>query len=234
MNKELFLRTCAAFGVTPDARAVERFLIYAAFLREYNEKVNLTAITDPDGIAVKHFADSVIPFAGMEKGLSVIDVGTGAGFPSVPWKIMDPTLKLTLLDSLNKRIVFLHQLCEKLGFDDVTFVHARAEEAAQKPQFREKFDVATARAVAALPELTEYCLPFVKVGGRFVALKGFDCEDEVARAAHALELLGGKIGEVRKLKLDETAERSVIMIQKISHTPTKYPRPSAKMAKQPL
>ncbi len=235
IDKTLLTKKCAEFGVEITETTAQKLDTYAEFLVEYNENVNLTAITDPEGIAIKHFADSLVPFAEIEHGgLSVIDVGTGAGFPSVPLKTHDESIKLTLLDSLNKRIVFLQKLCEKLGLKDVKFVHGRAEEVGRKPEFREKYDIATARAVASLRELSEYCLPFVKVGGIFVSLKGGDCESEVDEAKNAIKLLGGRIIDVKKYRLSDDASRSVIIIQKISQTPTKYPRQSAKIAKSPL
>ncbi len=235
IDKTFLTEKCKEFGVEITPTVADKLDIYAEFLVEYNENVNLTAITDPEGIAIKHFADSLVPFAEIEhSGLSVIDVGTGAGFPSVPLKTYDESIKLTLLDSLNKRIVFLQKLCEKMGLKDVKFVHGRAEEVGRKPEFREKYDIATARAVASLRELAEYCLPFVKVGGIFVSLKGGDCEAEIDEAKNAIKLLGGKIIDVKKYKLSDDASRSVIIIQKVSQTPPKYPRQSAKIAKSPL
>lgn len=235
IDKTLLTEKCKEFGIEITAEVANKLDIYADFLVEYNQNVNLTAITDPEGIAIKHFADSLVPFAEIEhKDLSIIDVGTGAGFPSVPLKTYDESIKLTLLDSLNKRIVFLQKLCEKLGLKDVKFVHGRAEEVGRKPEFREKYDLATARAVASLRELAEYCLPFVKGGGFFVSLKGGDCEAEVDEAKNAIKLLGGRIVDVKKYKLSDDASRSVIIIQKVSQTPTKYPRQSAKIAKSPL
>lgn len=235
IDKTLLTEKCKDFGIEITAEVANKLDIYADFLVEYNQNVNLTAITDPEGIAIKHFADSLVPFAEIEhKDLSIIDVGTGAGFPSVPLKTYDESIKLTLLDSLNKRIVFLQKLCEKIGLKEVNFVHGRAEEVGRKPEFREKYDLATARAVASLRELAEYCLPFVKVGGFFVSLKGGDCEAEVDEAKNAIKLLGGRIVDVKKYKLSDDASRSVIIIQKVSQTPTKYPRQSAKIAKSPL
>lgn len=232
---DILTAKCAEFSIKLTEKQLAQFKIYADFLVEYNEKVNLTAITDPEGIAVKHFADSIVPFAEIDtENKRIIDVGTGAGFPSVPLKIRDSSVKLTLLDSLNKRVVFLSQLCEKLNLSNVEYVHGRAEEVGRKGEYREKYDIATARAVASLRELAEYCLPFVKVGGYFIALKGPDCEQEANDAKNAVKLLGGEIKEIKKYSLGENAGRSVIIIQKISQTPTKYPRQSAKITKSPL
>ena len=168
------------------------------------------------------------------KNAKIIDVGTGAGFPSVPLKIMNPDLKVTLLDSLNKRITFLKSLCEKLSLDEVDSVHGRAEEMGRTAQFREQYDIATARAVASLPELCEYCLPFVKVGGVFVALKGSAGEKELTISQKAVETLGGKIADCKPYTLPGGDKRTLIAIKKISQTPSKYPRNKGQMTKKPL
>lgn len=208
---------------------------YAELLVEWNGKINLTAIVEPDEIAVKHFLDSLLLISRVEvpSGASVIDVGTGAGFPSIPCALVRPDLKLTLLDSLNKRIVFLKELTGQLGVKSAC-VHARAEEAGQQAAFREKFDLATARAVAHLRDLSEYCLPFVKVGGVFVALKGLEIEEELGEAQAAIRILGGKVERVLQEHLPDESGRSLVVVRKISQTSTKYPRMSAKIKKQPL
>lgn len=213
----------------------EKFSTYSKELVEYNSKINLTAITDPLGISEKHFLDSVYPFTmiDIKEGASVIDVGTGAGFPSLPLKIMKNDIQLTLLDSLKKRCVFLENLSTKLCLNVETF-HGRAEEFGHKDNFREKFDIATARAVANLSELTEYCLPFVKVGGNFVALKGSSGEMELASAENAIKILGGKCILCKKYTLPSNDTRYLIVIKKISQTPTKYPRNKGQMTKRPL
>ncbi len=206
---------------------------YADFLVKYNENVNLTAITEHDEIWVKHFLDSIVPlsYADLPENSSIIDVGTGAGFPSVPMGVYRGDLKITMLDSLMKRITFLEQLSEKMELKEWRCIHSRAEDAGNIPEYRETFDAATARAVAALPVLCEYCMPFVKPGGIFIALKG--PSEKAEDAAEAIALLGGEIekevtyeigGEVRRL----------IMIRKISHTPTKYPRKSSRIKQKPL
>ncbi|MBQ4153103.1 MAG: 16S rRNA (guanine(527)-N(7))-methyltransferase RsmG [Oscillospiraceae bacterium] len=211
------------------------FQQYATLLVDWNNRMNLTAITAPQEIAVKHFLDSImlLRYAPLPEGSRMIDVGTGAGFPAVPIKTVRPDLKVTLLDSLNKRITFLSALSEALGQDN-TCIHARAEEGGRKPELREQFDLATARAVAPMRLLAEYCLPYVKQGGLFVAMKGPDVEAELEEAKPAIKLLGGKIQAVEAYQLAEEFGRSVIIIKKISQTPTKYPRPSAKIAKAPL
>ena len=213
---------------------------YAQLLVEWNEKMNLTAITDPEGVLVKHLMDSLtvlrsLPAAG-EK-VRLIDVGTGAGFPGIPLAVMREELELILLDSLNKRLVFLEAVCRALGLE-ARCVHARAEEAGRQKAHREKYHVATARAVAALPVLCEYCLPLVVPGGVFLAMKGPDGEREAQEAASAIKVLGGKLSGIDEWQLPpvegEAAERKILRIQKISPTPDRFPRQAAKIAKQPL
>lgn len=215
-----------------DMEKYAKMNIYAEFLVEYNEKVNLTAITEPRDILVKHFIDSVAPlrFLTVPEGASIIDVGTGAGFPSVPIKIFRPDLKLTLLDSLDKRITFLKLLCDKLEIE-ADFVHGRAEDVSKTSEYREKFDYSCARAVANLSTLSEYCLPFVKVGGAFISLKGPN--EDIYSANGAIKLLGGEIAEVTDYEIDGD-ERRLVQVKKVSQTPPKYPRNSAQIKKKPL
>ena len=208
----------------------ERLSLYAGLLCEWNERINLTAITDPEGIALKHFYDSVYPFTLFElkKGASVIDVGTGAGFPSCPLKIVRGDIRLTLLDSLNKRINFLEELSGKCALD-AECIHARAEDGGKRAELREQFDLACARAVAPMYILAEYCLPFVKVGGAFAALKGSSGVQELDEAKEAIKRLGGKTELVKEYALPNGDGRTLIVIRKISKTPAKYPRPKAKI-----
>ncbi len=237
MDREALLRCGEAHGVAVSAELADKLEIYAGLLVEWNEKMNLTAITDPTGIAVKHFADSLLAAPLLPEGaFRLIDVGTGAGFPGVPLALLRPDCRLTLLDSLNKRLIFLETLCKELALP-AELIHARAEEGGKRPALREQFDVATARAVAALPVLCEYCLPFVKVGGRFIALKGPDSEREQEAAAKAVTLLGGEVAQSRTAHLtvgEETMERRLVRIDKCRPTPSKYPRPSAQIAKRPI
>lgn len=239
MNRDILIselkRGCEAFGIDLNERMVNDFCRYAEILVEWNEKMNLTAITEPAAIAIKHFTDSLLftkafPINGDEK---VIDVGTGAGFPGIPLKVFESGIELTLLDSLNKRINFLKEVSNELCQDNEC-IHARAEEQGRKKESREQYDIATARAVAHLRELSEYCLPFVKVGGYFVSLKGYDIEQELDEAKKAIELLGGKIERVEKYILPDDSRRSIVIIKKISQTAPKYPRQSAKIAKSPI
>ena len=236
MDKDiLYLKELAAKkGIELNEKQLMQFETYSLMLREWNEKMNLTAIKEPRDIAVKHFYDSLLFLANSEipQGARVIDVGTGAGFPGVVLKIARPDIELTLLDSLNKRLIFLSELTKALGIK-AELIHARAEEGA-KPPIRESFDIATARAVAALPTLCEYCLPYVKVGGKFVAMKGPSVIEEAKAAANAVKILGGGEFAISTEFLPEGDERCFAVTKKVSQTPTKYPRNSAKITKSPL
>lgn len=211
------------------------FEVYAATLLEWNEKINLTAITQLKEIAAKHFLDSILlhKAINMPKSTSLIDVGTGAGFPAIPLKIVRRDLEITLLDSLNKRILFLAELSSLLGQEN-TIIHGRAEEYGRDVKLREKFDFATARGVAALPALCEYCLPFVRVGGTFAALKGPEVHAEAEASKRALEALSGEIAEIKHFDLPMGDKRTIVIIKKISQMPSKYPRMAVKITKKPL
>lgn len=211
----------------------EQLQRYAEILVEWNEKMNLTAIVEPGEIAVKHFLDCLMLFKYVDvpEGASVIDIGTGAGFPGVVLKIARPDIKLTLLDSLQKRIGFLDYLCGELGLE-VTTIHSRAEDGARV--YREQYDLAVARAVANMRVLSEYCIPYVKVGGRFVALKGATAAEECESAKTAVKLLGGEIESFETYELLDSGERGIITVKKISQTSSKYPRNPGKISKQPL
>ncbi len=211
----------------------DAFTVYGEFLVEYNKRVNLTSITEPGEIWKKHFLDSVYPlrYVTLPEGAKVIDVGTGAGFPSVPMGIYRRDLKITMLDSLQKRLVFLEQLAQKTGLEDWNCVHGRAEDVGNLPEYREQYDVATARAVAALPVLCEYCMPFVQVGGLFLALKGPN--ESASDAQHAINVLGGTVEDEISYRLGEE-ERKLVVIRKISQTPTNYPRKSSRIKQKPL
>lgn len=225
----------AAIGVELTGQQLEQFDRYAQLLVEWNEKINLTAITEPGEIVIKHFVDSLLLLTAAQpaQGASVIDIGTGAGFPGVPVKIARPDLQLTLLDSLNKRILFLQELSQQLGQDNACF-HLRAEDGARQTPLREQFDLASARAVAHLRELSEYCLPYVRVGGIFAALKGGEVQEELEQSRKAIATLGGKLERICPYTLPDGSKRSILLIKKISQTSTKYPRPRAKMLKNPL
>lgn len=222
-------------GIMLSESQLDQFEQYCTFLLETNRLINLTAIKQPEGVAIRHFVDSLTLLKVMDiaHGLALIDVGTGAGFPAVPLKIARPDLKVTLLDSLQKRLTFLYELMAQLG-QDAVLVHARAEDGGKNPDLREKFDIATARAVAPLRMLAEYCLPFVAKGGRFAAMKGPAVQEELEAAKTAIAILGGEVTDVRTLSLSDGSQRSIIVVTKISQTPPQYPRSPGKMAKIPL
>lgn len=233
IDKNRLEAKCAALGIVLTGPMLDALDQYAEILVEYNQKVNLTAITDPEGIEDKHFADSLLLANLPETAGKLVDVGTGAGFPGVVAKIFKPELQLTLMEPTGKRVEFLKYVCAQLGLSGVEFAKERAEEAARKV-WREQFDVATARGVAALPMLSEYCLPLVKVGGVFLAMKGPGAAEELAESGAALKKLGGKGSGVAEFHLPGGDVRNIIRIKKISQTPPAYPRNGGKIAKSPL
>ena len=235
MGNSLLADEAAKIGIDISEEQQLKFNTYSNFLIEYNEKVNLTAITDPQEIEIKHFLDSIMPLTltNIGQNKSLIDVGTGAGFPGIPMKIIRPDLKLTLLDSLNKRLAFLEQLSEMMDQQN-QLVHARAEIAGIDDKHREKYDIATSRAVASLAVLCEYCLPLLKVGGVMLSLKGPDCGQELKSAASAIKVLGGGEAELLSYFLPDGSGRTLVVIKKIAHTQKKYPRQRVKLADKPL
>lgn len=226
---------CVKIGLELDETALGRFETYYRMLIEYNEKMNLTAITEENEVIVKHFCDSLYLLTkfDLKNGAKVIDVGTGAGFPGIPLLIARPDIKLTLLDGLNKRLVFLSDVLEALGLQ-AEIVHSRAEEAANDKKYREKYDVATSRAVARLNVLAEYCLPYVKKDGVFLAMKGPAAAEELKDAENALKILGGKVTKTEEYILSDESTRSIIITEKVAHTHPSYPRHNSKIKKQPL
>ncbi|MGN1481579.1 16S rRNA (guanine(527)-N(7))-methyltransferase RsmG [Porcipelethomonas sp.] len=220
-------------GLNYSEKLHEKLSVYCDFLIEYNKKINLTAITDPEEIWVKHFLDSILldKYVNIPENASFIDVGTGAGFPSVPLKLYREDIQITLLDSLNKRIKFLDELCQRLEIKAVT-IHSRAEDAAKNAIYREKFDVAAARAVAAMPVLSEYCMGFVKKGGIFAAMKGPN--EKLSDSKNAIEMLGGKVSDEIEYKLNSFEHRKIFIVEKISQTSLKYPRNSSQIKNKPL
>ncbi len=235
LNRVLLEQTLAPFGVAADGAAFARLDTYAELLTETNRQFNLTAITEPDAMTVKHFADclSLFGFVDFPEHAKVIDVGTGAGFPGLVLKLYRPDLQVTFLDSTKKKLGFIESVLSAVGLQGET-VHLRAEEAGNKPQYREQFDFATARAVSDLQHLAEYCLPFVKKNGLFLSMKSVAADEEIQSANRALHLLGGKIEQDKQFLLVENMPRRLLFVRKISQTPSKYPRPSAKIAKNPL
>ena len=235
IDKSLLVSQAAELGVKLDALAADRFDKYAQMLVETNKTLNLTAITEPDEIVSKHFVDclSVFNFVDFPKGAKVIDVGTGAGFPGVVLLIARPDLNITLLDSTKKRLGFVEAVVSELGLT-AEIVHMRAEEAGKADDYREQYDIALARAVANMQTLSEYCLPFIKKGGIFAAMKGAKAAQELEAAQGAVRKLGGEIIKSEEFTLPLCGERTILKVKKISQTPPKYPRPSAQISKKPL
>ena len=220
------------FSLTEETE--KKLELFKDILKEYNGKFNLTSITDDEGIYEKHFADSLKGEEFFPVGASVMEIGSGGGFPSVPLKIVRPDLKFTLTEATEKKCSYLKIAGEKLGFDNFKVINGRAEELGRDESYREKFDIVTARAVARLNVLSEYCLPFVKTGGYFVAYKG-DAEEEIKEALSAVEILGGKIENVKKFVLSEKSGiRNIVVIKKVKNTPFEYPRKNGAIRKSPL
>ena len=237
MFEEELEKAALACGLPLNANQIEKFGIYYALIIEWNQRMNLTAITEPQEVAVKHMIDSLMTLRGIEAEAScrIIDVGTGAGFPGIPLKIFLPDLHLVLLDSLKKRVRFLETVSAALGFSDVECLHGRAEEAAREQRLREQFDVAVSRAVARLPVLAEYLLPFVRRGGRAIALKGMRYREEVEDARRAVQLLGGNGIKAIPVALPGLSDqRAIVVMEKVRATPKAYPRKAGTPAKEPL
>ena len=234
-NTTKFINDLKAIGIELSDEQLEQFLTYSEMLIEKNKVMNLTAITDFDEVLEKHFEDSLslIQAVDLEKSQTVIDLGTGAGFPGIPLKIAFPNLQITLADSLNKRILFLDDVIRELGLTGIDTVHGRAEDLAKNSDYREKFDLCVSRAVANLSTLSEYCLPFVKIGGKFISYKAGECDEEVAASKSSIFLLGGKVSDIKKFELGESG-RAFVIIDKVSGTPKKYPRKAGTPSKDPL
>ncbi len=237
MNEEQFKQALLEKGIELNDSQMHQFRRYYELLVEWNQKMNLTAITDEESVYLKHFYDSISAsfYEDFSGSYSVCDVGAGAGFPSIPLKICFPNLKVTIVDSLNKRIQFLTHLAKELQLDEVHFVHARAEEFGQNADYREQFDLVTARAVARLSVLAELCLPLVKVGGRFIAMKAANALDELKDAQKAIDILGSKkVAEFTFLLPIENSERTLYVFSKIKGTPKRYPRKPGIPNKTPI
>ena len=236
MIKNLLQNYIKDYKITLTENQYEQFQKYFELLAEWNEKMNLTAITDESGVALKHFADSLslLNFVDIPQNSSLADVGTGAGFPGVVLKIARPDIKLTLIDSLNKRLVFLCEVCAQLGIE-AELIHSRAEDGARDEKLRESFDFAVSRAVARMNVLSEYCLPYVKVGGAFCAMKGAQANEEFKESLNAINTLGGKLEKKYFFELPENGgERAIAVVRKVKNTPQKYPRQSGKIKAKAL
>lgn len=235
ISKELLVNSCNSLDINISSEAVDRFDEYAKLLVEYNEKVNLTAITAPDDIVIKHFVDSLCltKFVELSPGKKIIDVGTGAGFPGAALLCHDPELNITMIDSVNKKLDFIRFLIKELNLQ-ANVVTIRAEDAAKKAEYREKFDVVTSRAVASLNVLSEYSVPLVKVGGVFSPLKAVLSPEEAQRGLGAIANLGAKVISRNRYSIPDGSEREIIVAEKISQTSSKYPRAFAQISKKPL
>lgn len=234
---ELMEKACKDVGVEFTVDKYKKFMIYKDMIKEWNEKINLTAITDDEGIVKKHFIDCIKVFkhSQFKEAISIIDVGTGAGFPGIPLAIMNENAKITLLDSLNKRINFLNNVIKNLSLKNITTIHSRAEDGARDKNLREKFDIATSRAVANMSVLSEFCMPYVKKDGEFVALKGPAIEDELQDSGNAIKILGGKLLDVIQIEVEGTDLRhNLVIVKKNNSTPNAYPRKAGTINKKPI
>lgn len=232
MNKELLFKGLEKLGYIISEEKCEMLEKYSKMLVEWNEKMNLTSITDSDGITIKHFLDSIVPIFtfNIEEGSKIIDVGTGAGFPGMPIKIVREDLKFTFMDSLNKRINFLKEVSGELGLKDAEFIHMRAEEGGKSQKYRQKYDFAVSRAVAPLKILSEYCIPFVKKGGIFAAFKSYDIDDEIKESKSMIGNLGGTVEDIKEVEIPfSDIKRKIILIRKEKDTPSQFPRKSNKI-----
>lgn len=235
--KKLLIESSMELGVELDEKKISCFIRYMELLKEWNQKINLTAITEDEEIVKKHFVDSIsiLQSGVIKEQMSIIDVGTGAGFPGIPMKIIMPSLNITLLDSLNKRIIYLNDVISQLQLEGIKTVHARAEELSRNKEHREKYDIAVARAVANLNMLTEYCLPYVKTGGYFIAMKGPSVNEEIEGARNAIGTLGGKLEKVIDINLPgEDMNHKLVLVKKEKHTGEKYPRKYSQIEKKPI
>ncbi|RKD68091.1 16S rRNA (guanine527-N7)-methyltransferase [Sinobaca qinghaiensis] len=238
MSKEKFPEWAAAEGIVLSAHQLKQFESYYTLLIEWNKKMNLTGITDEDEVYEKHFFDSISAvkaFPTTDRPLKIIDIGAGAGFPSIPLKICFPHIEMTIADSLKKRITFLQEVAGVLGLNDISFVHERAEQLARKPEHRESYDIVVARAVARMPVLSELCLPFAKIGGTFIAMKGSTGLEEKEEAEKACSLLGGVWKEEYSFTLPvEKSQRCILQVIKEKKTPKTYPRKAGTPSKEPI
>lgn len=234
-NTDTFKSELEKLGISISEEQLEQFISYYEMLIEKNKVMNLTAITDFDEVIEKHFIDSLnlFRFADLKADKTIIDMGTGAGFPGIPLKIAFPNLKITLADSLNKRILFLNDVISDLGLTDIDTVHGRAEDLAKDKTYRENYDICVSRAVANLSTLSEYCLPFVKIGGQFISYKSGDCDEEITNAKSAIFLLGGRLNQIQKFEMNDNS-RSFVIIDKVNGTSKQYPRKAGLPSKKPL
>ncbi|WP_160680314.1 16S rRNA (guanine(527)-N(7))-methyltransferase RsmG [Clostridium sp. C8-1-8] len=234
---DILEEACSSVDVEFNEDKYNKFITYMELLKEWNEKINLTAITEDEQIIKKHFVDSIKAFNSplFKSANNLIDVGTGAGFPGIPIAIIREDLKVTLLDSLNKRVNFLNEVINKLGLNNVKTIHSRAEDGARTSELREGFDIATSRAVANMCVLSELCIPYVKVNGHFIALKGPAIEEELEESKNAVATLGGRLLEVIQVNIEDTdLKHNLVVVKKMKETPKTYPRKAGSITKKPI
>lgn len=232
--KSVFLEEAEKINIKVDEEKLLKFYSYMNGIIEWNDKINVTAITDEKMFIVKHFIDSLTVNRFLEGKNSVIDIGTGAGFPGIPLKILNPNIKITLIDSVNKKLNVIRDLSDKIGLEKLEIIHTRAEDLAIKKEYREQYDIATTRAVSNLSTIVEYMLPFVKIGGFAICMKGPNYKEELEEAETAIKVLGGKLEKIESLNVNDELERNLIIIKKIKETQKKFPRNQGKPLKEPI
>ena len=232
--EELFIEECNKNNIKISNVDIEKFYKYMLGIIKWNEKINVTAITDEKEFLVKHFIDSFTISSFVEDGKTLLDIGTGAGFPGIPLKIINPDMKVTLIDSVNKKLNVIREISDEIHLDKLDIIHTRAEDLAKKVEYREKFDFVTTRAVSNLSTIAEYMIPFLKINGKAICMKGPNYEEELKDAEQAINILGGKITEIKKVVINNEIERNIIVISKIKNTPNKYPRGQGKPLKEPI
>lgn len=232
--KEIFLKEIENSKISLTDKQIENFYNYMLGIIDWNTKINLTAITDEKMFILKHFIDSLTINKYVKDAKSVIDIGTGAGFPGIPLKIANESMSITLIDSVNKKLNVIRELSSKLNLTNLEIIHTRAEELAQNKKYREKYDIATTRAVSNISTIVEYMLPFVNLNGLAICMKGPNFKEELEEGQKAIEILGGKIEKIESLNVGEELERNIIIIRKVKNTPLKYPRGQSKPLKEPI
>lgn len=232
--EKLFIEECNNNNIELSNIDIGKFYKYMLGIIKWNEQINVTAITDEKEFLVKHFIDSLTISKVIADGKSLLDIGTGAGFPGIPLKIVNPNMKVTLIDSVNKKLNVIREVSNEINLTNLEIIHSRAEDLAKKVEYREKFDFVTTRAVSNLSTIAEYMIPFLKIGGKAICMKGPNYEGELKEAEKAINILGGKIDKIEKAVIDDEIERNVIIISKIKSTPSKYPRGQGKPLKEPI
>lgn len=232
--ERLFIEECERNNINIESVDIEKFYNYMLGIIDWNDKINVTAITDKKEFLVKHFIDSLTISRFVEDGKRLIDIGTGAGFPGIPLKIAYPNMQVTLIDSVNKKLNVIREVSNNIKLDKLEIIHSRAEDLANNPKYREQYDYVTTRAVSNLSTISEYMIPFLKIGGKAICMKGPNYEEELKEAEKAINILGGKIERIENLLISGEIERNIIIISKIKSTPNKYPRGQGKPLKEPI